>query len=144
MFGEVLCLVRTEYGCEAHVSSWYERVLMFVVVFSGGDQSPESSAEWTPGRSPEAAAVGPVCLRRSRIAARHHYFLDHYLLLCFLVPVTALGVPPGLPQRRNGPQRCHLVAAGDQPAVDRSPASGGRGGALEANVSGNDNEKLMM
>lgn len=116
-------------------------MFVFVFVFLGGDQSPESSAEWTPGRSPEAAALGSVCRRRSRCAACQHYFINHYLL--FLFPVTALGVPPGLPQRRNGPQRCSLVAARDQPPVDRSHTSGGRGGSLEANVSGND-ENLVQ
>lgn len=140
-FQYYISLVKTEYGCEARVSSWYKR---FVCVLTGGDQSPESSAEWTPGRSPEPAAVGSVCLQRPRVAACHHYFLDHYLFFCFLVHVTALRVAPGLPRRRNGPQRRDLVAAGDQPAVDRSHASGGRGGTLEANVSGDDNENLIM
>lgn len=103
----------------------------------GGDQSPESSSERTPRRSPEAAAVGSVRLRRPRAAAGHHHLLDHYLLFCFLLPVAALGVSPGLPRRRrHGPQRRHLVAAGDQPAVDRSHAPRGRGGSLEADVSG--------
>lgn len=124
--------------------AWHKRVLMFVCAFPGGDQSPESSAERPSGRSPEAAAVGSVCFRWSRVTACHHYFLDHYLLICFLLPVTALRDPPGLPRWRNGLQRCHLVAAGDQPAVDRSHASGGRGGTLEANVSGNDNKNLTI
>lgn len=136
--------VKTEYGCETRVSAWCKRVLMFVCVFPGGDQSPESSAERAPGRIPDAAAVSSVCLRRSRIAARHHYFLNHYLLFCLIFSVTALGVPSGLPRRRNGPQRCYLVTAGDQPAVDRNHASGGRGDTLEANVSGDDHENLKM
>lgn len=37
-----------------------------------------------------------------------------------------------------------MVAAGDQPAVDRGHASGGGGGSLEANVSGNDGDSMMM
>lgn len=94
----------------------------------GGDQSPESSAQWTPGGSPESAGH----------AARHHFRLNRYRLLCFLLHVTALRVPPGFPRRRNGPQRRYLVATGDQSAVCRSHASGGGGGPLEANVSGKD------
>ncbi len=123
-------------------SYWYKRFLVFICAFPGWDQSPESSAECIQGRNPEAAAFGSVCLRRSRFASHHHCFFDHYLLFCLLFPFTAVRVSPGLPWRRNGPQRRHLVAAGDQPVVDRSSASGGWGRSLEANVSGNNDENL--
>ena len=108
----------------------------------GGYQSPESPAEWSPGGSPEAAAVGPVGLHLPRGAASHHHFLQHHLV--FFLPITALGVPAGLPWRRDGSQWCHLVAAGDQPPVDRSHASGGRGVSLEENVSGRKDFLLLI
>lgn len=86
--------VKIEHGRESHLSC-KKVTSVFSFVFQGGDQSPESSAEWTPGRSPEATAVSSVCRCQSRFAACQHSFLNHYLL--FLFPVTALRVAHGLP-----------------------------------------------
>lgn len=100
----------------------------------GGNQSPQSSGEWTPRRGAEAAAVGPVHLWFCCSSARHHCFPDLHLLLHLPHPV--LGISSGLSRRRNRHQRRSLVAAGNQPAVHRSPAPGGGAGPLEENVSG--------
>lgn len=108
---------------------WY-----FFLNLAGGDQSSEGSTGWTTRGNPKAAAFSSVSLRQSQFAACHYYFLDDVLL--FYLPVAARGVPSGFPWRRNGPQRCALVTTGDQPAFDRSHATGGRGGSLEEDVSG--------
>lgn len=123
-------------GCESYLRC--EQMLFFG--FQGGDQSPEGSAGRAPRGSPEAAALGSVRSCRSCHAACQHVFLHHYLF--FLLPVPPLRIPPGLPWWRGGPQRCPVVAAGDQPTVNGGHSSGGGGGSLEESLSGNDWEKM--
>lgn len=124
-------------GCKSYLRC--EQMLFFG--FQGGDQSPEGSAGGVPGGSPEAAALGSVRSCRSCHAACQHVFLHHYLF--FLLPVPPLRIPPGLPWWRGGPQRCPVVAAGDQPTVNGGHTSGGGGGSLEESLSGNDQEKMI-